>query len=78
MTKVRPIVVTLIEGTKDTVLRHAYRLKDSEGVNGEILKKVYFSQDLNKEERQKDTELREEARNKNESQREIESGKLLW
>ena len=43
-------------------------------MNCEILRQITLSHDMNKEERQKDKELREEAKNKNESQREIELG----
>lgn len=63
-TRDRPLVVTPREGIRDKILRNAYRVKNSTGKNCEILRKVIHSQDMNKEERQRDKELLEEAKKK--------------
>ncbi len=52
------------------MLKNAYILKDTNSKHWEIGRNVTVSHDMNKEERNKDTELREETRLRNASQRE--------
>lgn len=61
----RPIIVTLKEGIKEKILRNVYKLKNTEN---EMLKRIRVTHDMTQDERQKDSELRLEAKQKNEAE----------
>ena len=61
----RPIIVTLKEGIKEKIMKNVFRLKNTEN---KMLKRVRISHDMSKEERQKEKELRMEAKRRNEQE----------
>lgn len=67
----------LREGIKDKILRNAYKVKDLNTPHSDIIRGVILSHDTNKEERLKDKQLREEAKSRNESKKEQESGNFF-
>lgn len=60
--KPRPILISLGNAVKERVMRNAYKLKNC---SDQLMKSIGISHDMNKEERQRDKELRSEAKKKN-------------
>lgn len=63
--KPRPLLVSLRGYLKERIMRNLYKLRDSEN---DIFKKVGVTHDMTREERKKDLELKEEAKNRNENE----------
>ena len=65
--KPRPMLVTINGGLKRRIMRNLYRLKET---TNQIFKKVGVCHDMSREEREREIELRREARDKNEQEKE--------
>lgn len=63
--KARPMLVTLKGNIKERVMRNLYKIKASKSEYTDIFTKVAVTHDMTKEEREREKELREEAKEKN-------------
>ena len=59
----RPIIVTLTEGVKPKVMKNLYKLKDSEQ-----FRHISIKHDMSKEEKEKEQQLKSEAKRLNETE----------